>query len=224
MTTLPPVANAMEIALGFTVGGDSLAVVRQFWAYTGSVPTPAAMTTMAGSVNAAAATHFTSLYDSSVSFVSATLTDLSTTSGARGVNSFAVPGTRTGEPLSASTACVISETISRRYRGGKPRSYFPFGTAADLQSSKIWATAFLTAVQTGVDAYNTAVTGVTSGGTTIAGKINISYYSGFTNVPYGTPTKYRRVATPRVTPLVDAITSSTPAPKPGNQRRRGRAA
>jgi hypothetical protein len=148
------------------------------------------------------------------------VTDLASTSGAFGVDTTNVNGTEAGSALPAGTAYLINFKIARKYRGGKPRCYLPLGVAADLATRANWLSTNITNTTTHFTAFIAGFVGQVAGTTTISGHVNVSYYSGFTNVAYGSPTKYRRVPTLRATPLVDAITSYAVQPSPASQRRR----
>jgi hypothetical protein len=145
--------------------------------------------------------------------------DLSSATAAVGEAEPTQTGTRTGSAIGIQVAAVLSEEIARRYRGGHPRLYFPFGTVTDLADEQQWTGAFQAALSTSWIAFLTALAGdVWTGGGTVA-PINISYYEGFTNHTYPSG-RVRPVPTLRSVPVVDPIVAVQTNPLIGTQRRR----
>jgi hypothetical protein len=128
-------------------------------------------------------------------------------------------GTRTGATLGAQVAFVISGEIFRRYRGGHPRNYFPFGVDTDSYDARSWHTAFQTDVSEGWGEFVNAVeaAGWTGAGTLTP--VNVSYYEGFTNHTYPSG-RVRPIPTLRGTPVIDVIESYIFRPDYETQRRR----
>jgi hypothetical protein len=114
-------------------------------------------------------------------------------------------GSALGAALPAQTACLINLHISRRYRGGHPRLYWPLGSAIDIADPQHWSSSFLTAVTTGINAMNTALQGFTSPTINNPTLTNVSYYHG-----NGL----------RTTPLKDPVATLSVNGTPGSQRRR----
>ena len=119
---------------------------------------------------------------------------------------------------------VLSFHTARRYRGGHSRVYLPVGDNTKLQDDLNWLSAFCTTIQdawTSIqsDVY-TAIWG--TGGTFT--QVMASRYDGFTNESYGSPLKYRRVATPRAAGVLYPILNYTAQQPIGTQRRRVRPA
>jgi hypothetical protein len=115
---------------------------------------------------------------------------------------------------------VSSYTIQRRYRGGHPRGYWPFGVTTDLQNDVDWTAAFVTACNTGFSTFFTALfaAGWTGAGTLT--QVNVSYYDGFTVVVSPTTGRARNVPTLRVSPVQDTILIVACKVSIGTQRRR----
>jgi hypothetical protein len=146
--------------------------------------------------------------------------DLATSTGAEGQVSNTFAGTRAGTENFANVCVNIAGQIARRYRGGKPRSFPPFGVQADLASPKAWTTTLQTAVNTSWANFITAVSALTQGTTVVGHQLNVSYYQG-----YGTAVTHPsgRVTQPlklRTTPVTDQIVTNTMSIRPGSQRRR----
>jgi hypothetical protein len=117
-------------------------------------------------------------------------------------------------------AVLVNYLISRRYRGGKPRAYLPWGDAGQLTSRQSWSGTFVTAVDSAFSTFYAAVIGLSAGSTTITDHVNVSYYDGFTVVTDPVTHRARNVPTLRGTPIVDVILSFAANPRPGSQRRR----
>lgn len=139
--------------------------------------------------------------------------DLSSSSGASAIEALTIAGVRTGDFAPASAALVVSYDIARRYRGGHPRSYFPFGTAGTYEagSSKLWDSGFVTAVHTAAATWAATFPSGVIGSTTFTGLVNVSYVDKNLNpVP-----PYRRTV-----PVVDDITGLVAKQRICSQRRR----
>jgi hypothetical protein len=220
MPTLPDAPNILALSLGFTVGADGTVHSRTFWKYAGGPPSATDLTTMATAALGHAAGGFAPLMAGSVAVDSAMLQDLASHSGASGIDSAQTTGGRGGSELPAGVCCDVQYIIGRRYRGGKPRSYYPFGVEGDLATASRWAPAFTAAVTAAVDTFKTDMLTVAAGGTTITDHMSLSYYSGFTVVTNPVTGRARNVPTKRAAPLQDRVVSNFVSLVPGSQRRR----
>ena len=77
-----------------------------------------------------------------------TCTDLTSETSAQGEYSASSAGTLVGGALPASTALVVSQQTSRRFRGGHSRVYLPLGDDSKLVDDSNWESAFATAAGT----------------------------------------------------------------------------
>jgi hypothetical protein len=222
MTTLPVVPNVVKIKLGWTIGGDTLAENGLHWEYSGGPPSAADCLSIADTIGTAVNSHLLTMLGTHVTNTTVEVTDLSSMSGGVGLNETDGVGTRTGSPLPSGSPVRVNFQLTRRYRGGKSRIYLPAFTSTDLSASNTWLSASLEALATAWTAFTDAVTGASSGTTTLTEQVNVSYYQGYTNVAYGNPVKYRRVPTPRETPQVDAIVGASFPAIVGAQRRRNK--
>lgn len=220
MPPLPNVPNVMKVRLIWGVNAPVNIGTNLFWSYTGGPPASADCTAIAGGISSAVASDLLSLLSSAYSLQEVICTDLSSASGAVGLNTTGHLGTRTGANVPVSNCTLIDYLINRRYRGGKPRSYFPFGVDADLFNQRTWSSTFVGACNTGFAAFVTAVNALSSGTTVMAAHVNVSYHKGFTVVTSPTTGRARNVPTLRANPLVDVIASAVTATKIGSQRRR----
>lgn len=220
MPPLPNVPNVMKIRLIWGVNAPVNVGTNLYWSYTGGPPAAADCTSIAGQVQAAVVSDLVSLLSQNFSLQEVICTDLSSPTGATGLNATGHLGTRVGANVPISSCVLLDHLINRRYRGGKPRSYLPFGVDADLNNQRTWAAALATSVNAGWASFVTAVNAANSGTTVMAAHVNVSYHKGFTVVTSPTTGRARNVPTLRATPVVDTITASTMNLKIGTQRRR----
>lgn len=204
MSALPPVPNVCKLQCHYLVGTKPAENVLHF-SYSGSGPAPSAYvlalaTAVSGSIIANAP-----LWQADTSFLGCTATDLSSDTGFVEESSGTAPGTRTGGILSANVALLASYTLSRRYRGGHPRTYLPWFTEADVLNPQEWIE---DSVGDATEAWAEAIDaglGATGGGVTTTDQVQVSYIL---------------AGAPRVTPLVNAIFFSECDQVIASQRRR----
>lgn len=217
---LPNVANTLKVSLKFTYQNDTDVVTRFYMAYSGTAPTSAQLTTMAGTLGTNWATIFAAQMSNELTLTEVTITDLTSPTSAIGVSTANHAGTNAGAPLAAGVATLLNFSVSRRYRGGKPRAYLPCGVAGDLFSASAWSTSYISVIQGG---WTTWISDVIAAGAvwgTVSGQVNVSYYSGFTNFT-GPTGRTRARSTVRATvPAPDVVTAVAVNAKPGSQRRR----
>jgi len=177
-------------------------------------------TNLANSLKTAWTTNFAPLCHPQVSLTSVVVTDLSSPTGGQGTSTGAVVGTRAGTTLTSNDCFLVDFKINRRYRGGKPRQYWPFGIQTDILDPQHWTTTFVTAVTNAHNAMGAAAISLTWSGGQIANSINISWYQGFTVVTNPVTGRARNVPKLRTTPLTDQVTASTFSQRIATQRRR----
>lgn len=85
-------------------------------------------------------------------------------------------GTLPAPSLPASVAMVVSWKISRRYRGGKPRTYLSGRAEQDLNDSVNWKPGAVSSNEAQVDAFRTAVNAMTIPGATGTGVLCCVHY------------------------------------------------
>ena len=215
-----PVPNALKVQLLWTDGNDTNVITGLHFAYAGDPPSGADCANIANAIDGLTLTHLIPLLSVDATMRGTVVIDLSSDLAHSGESDTPNPGTLAGAVLPAATAVLVNYGISRRYRGGKPRSYFPFGTAPQLGSPSKWLDAFVTNVSAALNAWNTGMEGIVEGTTSVGAGINISYNQG-----YGTPRTRSNghlyyPPQPRVTPIVEPIISRVVNPKPSSQRRR----
>jgi len=220
VTPLPDVAKVIRVTLVFTIGSDTHAITRFFVNYSGTAPSNSDLNTFCGAVRSAFNTNLKSLCHALVVLTTVEAVDLTSTSGATGSDSTSVTGTRAGLPCTGDAAVVVSYPIARRYRGGHPRGYWPFGVAGDLATPQQWGATLVNAVNTGITAFFTAVRAAGWTGAGDVDHVNVSYFHGSHVVTNPTTGRARNVPDLRATPLVAGIANLIVRARPGSQRRR----
>jgi|HubBroStandDraft_3_1064219.scaffolds.fasta_scaffold74520_2 hypothetical protein len=219
----PAAPKTLRVALRHTWGVDADVLTRFFISYAGTAPAVTELATFNGVVAGAWGSHLSTLAPTGVELVEVETIDLSSPTASVDTTTTSQAGSRGTTSLTAGTALVASYTILRRYRGGHPRGYWPFGVEADLQDPQDWTAGFLTACSSGLDAFFSAVLlAPWSGGGPLT-QANVSYYAGFTVITSPTTGRARNVPTLRGAPTIDLVTGIVPRPRVGSQRRRNEA-
>lgn len=221
MPALPLVNNALHAQLIWGDDQDTSVYTGLFFRYTGGPPNAAACIALAGDIGGAMALQ-NDCWHEDTALNACKVTDLSSNTGGVGEYAVGTAGTIVGEPVSGGTAVLANYQITRRYRGGKPRSYFPWGSASELATRQTWGGTYVTQCQNALEAFFAACVGSTSGGTTISAHASISYYDGFTVVTNPTTGRARNAPKVRLVPLVDDVVSLSVLGRPASQRRRNR--
>lgn len=220
MPALPAVPNVARVEIQFNDEGDALIQSRLYWRYSGGPPSGADATSLANQIYAGAAAEFAPLLETTKTLIGVRFTDLSSASGADATHAANTPGTRSGNRLPASTCTLAVHIIGRRYRGGKPRTYWPFGTDSDLATAQAWTTGFSSALGGAWLGFFTAMNGYTAGSTALTAEVAVSYYHGFTVVTNPITGRAKNVSTLRAAPVVDTVTTTLWPTKLASQRRR----
>lgn len=218
---LPNVPGVVKVQLHWQVGPDGTAQTVLHENYSGSAPSPTAITALAVAIAAAQGGHLVAPLCTNCKALGATVTDLASNTGAQGQGPISVPGTASPPFNAAQVAVLINHQIAVRYRGGKPRSYLPLGVQADLQDDETWKATSMNLFQSSWAAFVAAVTGITQGSTTLTGLCAVSYYQGYQDPvthPGGRVTQALKLRPGG--PVNYPITSSTVNPKPGTIRNR----
>lgn len=223
MTTVPlPDVPCVRCRMVYTLADGTLAGSRFYLSYSGSAPSGANCTTLAGDINSAWGSHILGLVNVDVSLTEVDVLDIATDSGLSGQNTTLVTGTRSGTAMPIQTAMDVEFGIARRYRGGKPRMYWPPGVTSDIDTTSMWSSAFVSSWTTDVEAFFSEIEGLSIGSMGTLQHVNLSYYQGFQN--FTTPSgRERAVPKYRTTALHDNITGYFPKQLMGSQRRRRQA-
>jgi hypothetical protein len=217
---LPSPGQVIRIALDFQVGSDAHALTRFFMSYTGTAPAASDLLGLAGTLNLACDALLPAVMHPDTSYLGCTLTDLASDTGAEVNAPETTPGTETGGPLGAAVAVVSKLTIGRRYRGGKPKGFWPLGTDTDLDTRQTWLAGSVTSFLDAIESIMTTLEGVSAGGCTIAVPVNVSYYGPPNRIITGSTGRVRTVSTVRAVPIVDTIVGIAVDTHLGSQRRR----
>lgn len=222
MPALPDVPNVLRVEYLYELGASKRGGDREYYLYSGSAPDSATCDTIATAIQSAYSANLLSLLSNGLDLLEITVTDLSSTSGGQGSWTGELNGTRDGAPVTVDAAVNLQFIIARRYRGGKPKAYLPFGIQSDLSSDVVtWNAAFTDAVNTQWGAFDTAVLAISESGTTLTQHVSVSYYEGFTSVLNPITGRTRDVPKLRSGgPLVDTITGHVAKPEISQQRRR----
>lgn len=223
MPALPPAPQVLRFDLAHSWDEDPHLTSRFFSKYTGGAPSPSDCVNFATNVATVWAAQLAPLATTLVHLIGVTCTDLTSGSASAGSVTVSHAGTRSGQNLTINDCAVLNFQIARRYRGGKPRMYGPWGVAGDLADSNTWGGAFIAAVEA---AWNTFYADLdTTFGTTVrGGQVNVSYYEGFASVQNPVTKRWRNIPTPRTgNAVVDNIQSNSCSKFVGSQRRRVRA-
>lgn len=221
MPALPPQPQTLKIRYRWTVGADIDASTTVHYTYTGTAPSNATCATMASDIYANAVTNYGSLFSTAVLLTGVDVTDLTSATSGNGAFVGSTAGTRSGAPLSAETCFLNGLLINRRYRGGKPRTYWPWGVAGDLATPSAWSSTFISNCFTGLVAHNNYILALVVAGTAVANQVSISQYHGFLAVQNPITGRWRNVPTVRSVAIApDLIAGYALNSKPGSQRRR----
>ena len=222
---LPAAASVLRTALVGTLGGDTNVVNRFFTSYGGTAGTNATANTFCASVATAWNTNLAPLFPSDYTLTRVDTEDLTSATSPVGTSATSHVGTRSGNALAAGQAAVVRNHISRRYRGGHPRTYLSCFTNTDLQTAQTWAASSMSSLATAWAAFMAAVATAanTYGGGGGSQHCNVSYYSGFTNVT-GPTGRARAKSTVRSSSVIDLVVNYTINPHVGSQRRRNQQA
>jgi len=211
----------LNVGLKFSYGSDSTIWVRQHWQYSGGPPTTANCVSLATSIYNQAVTDFIPILATTNSLTECFVYDLSSATAASGTYALSTVGTFSGGVLPAQTCALQNLTVARRYRGGKPRNYWPFGVGSSLATPQTWSPTMMTSLGANMTLYVNAVKALSAGTVTIIGLGNVSYYEGFTVITDPVTGRVSMKPKPRVGgPLAEPVTGWSFNPRPGSQRRR----
>jgi len=183
VTAVPlPDTPCLRVRLVYNEASLGEAGNRFYLSYGGSAPTGANCTTLASDIEAAWLSHLAPLINEEYYITEVDVLDIATDSGKSGVWSGSVQATRAGNAPPFQCATNVEYDIDRRYRGGKPRIYLPPGLLDDMADPAHWDSGFISAVNSGVGAFFSAVEALSVGAVGTLAHVNLSYYQGFTNI------------------------------------------
>lgn len=204
MPARPVVPNVLKVEFLWSQNGIPAANVR-YVLYSGTAPTPGAAAAIANDLGGAFWTQADQLYSPETIFEAVRVTDLTTDTGAEGTHSFASPGTAESTALPAQCCMLVNQTISRRYRGGHPRQYYPALALEYMDTPGTWLGAAVTQMGVAEAAYALEGSSFSESGCDGVYIVNVSY---------------RTAGEPRVDPVIDQITGHVVVQEIKTQRRR----
>lgn len=203
MPPLPPVPGVVKIRISGTFTGGTWANIFHVGTATGPI-THADLVNLDSELNALANV-YTNDGSMEIEGTLAEYWDLTSDSGATASISKSWPGSREGDANPGSACVVTSWPITRRYRGGHPRTYWPIGSVGVRADQQSWDTAFTAQVLADVSAFVEAVHGFefSSGGTGNLGAVS-----------------YVNAGAPRAVPLFEPFNGVVVRGRICSQRRR----
>jgi len=215
-----PANKCVRLQWVFTNADGSEGSVRWYYTYSGVAPSGANLTALAGTAVSAIDSNLLSLVRDTWTSTEVIAVDLTADMGPEGSSPDGTAGGLSGGLIPSEACVVVSQTTARRYRGGHSRVYLPCGDVTKLQNAGNWTSVFAADVAAawGNVTADTAA-GIWAGGGVFT-SVMCSFYSGYTWETYGTPVKYRRVATPRATAAFYDVLTFVGKQKIGTQRRR----
>lgn len=221
--TIPPLPDTpcVRVRMDFTQADGFTGGIRFFESYSGSAPTAGDCTTLAGDIATAYATNVLNWVNDDWSLTEIDVLDIASDSGLSGQWTGTETGGRSGTPLPAQVATNVEFNIARRYRGGKPRMFWPPSVTGDLANPSNYDGTFLAGIGSATSAFFATIAGLSIGAMGTLAHVNLSYYSGYetTSPPwrgpgYKYPPKYRALA------KSDVIEGYAPKAMLGSQKRR----
>ena len=221
MPALPVHPGVLKIRTLFSVGADASVGTTVYFTYTGTAPTDATCVTLAGDIYAAAVTHLVPVLGDENYLTGVDVTDLSSPTSGFGTHAASTVGTRGGAPLPANAAVLLNMPIARRYRGGKPRGYWPLGVYSDLDSPQLWSSGALSDFNAALSGYFNEVVALSVSGCALQALVSISNYEGFVSSQNPITHRWKNIPTPRAVAIApDVVLTFYVNTKVGSQRRR----
>lgn len=201
MAPVPSITGVIKMEVMGNIAGETVwANIFHFGQATAAIPS-SVLTGFYGAIESSLNALYTGNMGAAVTVTEVQLTDLTSDTGARISESVDWVGGRIGISAQASACVLASYQIARRYRGGHPRTYFPFGDAALQLNPQSWDETFIANVGTNLVSLINAAAAYSDA--TEMGCV--SYFSG---------------GAERVTPLWEGFTGSEIALGIKSQRRR----
>ena len=218
---LPFAPSVIRVKLFYTNQVRTNAILNTLhFRYTGAAATDAEMATLASNIAGYWAATLAADTNTTVALTTVETRDLSSDMGTLGTWTGTNAGARSDTINSAQAALLVTYTIPRTYRGGKPKTFLPVGDAIALLNEGNWESSFVSSVQTKLDTFLADILADASA-VTFTDQVNVSYYEP-PNVLVINPVtgRARTVSTQRATAQIDTITTVTCQPQVACQRRR----
>lgn len=165
MVALPPVPGTAKIVIKQSLAGVNVFNVMHAFTSSGQPATANDLTNLATAIRASWVANVIPLQVAQLALTDVTCTDLSSDTGPEATITGNTPGTAAATALPANVAICWSWKISRRYRGGHPRTYIG-GIPSSVLSN---ANTIIPSVQTQHIAAGTALRQAVNGAQTATG-------------------------------------------------------
>ena len=162
MPVRPPTPDTIKAEVLWTQSGIPAANILHV-GYDSGAPDAVDLASLATALSNAIKGAIQGQYGADTVCVGVTCTDIASDSGHVGSDVASWDGTGAGNNLSAGTAFLINWQQPRRYRGGKPRTYFPAPLAGEMVTQSEWSAGAITAFSAAATALLAAVNGATFG-------------------------------------------------------------
>jgi hypothetical protein len=183
---LPDVQDVVKIRLlGKMPGGTNWANVLH--AQVQGVKSTATLNTCALNIRGYWSTDLAPLINLGVTLSTVEITDLTSRSGAQGVDTVGAAGTLSGVAAPNSVAACLTLKIPNRYRGGHPRMYLPGVNNVNVLNGSTWNTGVASNYTAGGRAFMNHINALIVG-STVWKLCAVSYYKTVGGAPaYKTP-------------------------------------
>lgn len=177
---MPALANVQygaRVEMKWQTGSSPMGGVRLFFQYSPANPPAADLQTWVNHISQQWGAWMAPLQHQNQSLVSVVAVDLNNANGNEAAWTGSVAGGRSGSELPVDNAVLVNYQIGTRYRGGKPRTYWPLGVDTDVANGRSWSGAFQTTFNTAFGDFLNGIVGH-FGGTIFGPQLCVHYYKG----------------------------------------------
>ena len=220
MPTPPSVPGVARFRFLGTLANAALWGTRMYIAYAGGPPAASDLLSIAGGLASLFNTNIWALQSDGAEFSAVDAVDLSSSLGAAATALVTHLGGSANGQMDNQIAAVIKYVIDRRYRGGKPKMYLPAVPNNVQLDTAHFTNTYANDMGTGFSNFQAGLSGISSGGTSLANVVNVSFYSGFNAIENLADGRWRNVPKYRGAPVIDVVSSFTCDTLMGSQKRR----
>lgn len=220
MPTPPPVPNVIKFRITGTLPNEAAWGVGLYTGYSGGTPSPADVLSFCEQLGVIWNGNFADFQSDTVITNSVDGIDLSSDDGAGNTAVVDYPGANSDAAVSNQIAALVKYDIARRYRGGKPKMFFPGVSVNFVADAAHFTTELVNDLGTAFGNFAGQVAEIAESGIALVGIVNVSRYQGFTAVENVITGRYRNVPKYRLDPLVDSVGGFTVDPLMATQKRR----
>lgn len=223
MTAPPlPASPCVRARLIYTQADGYEGGSRFYLSYSGAAPTGANCITLATDIATAWNTRLAGIANTDWSLTEVDVLDIASDSGLSGQWTGTYTGSTGGAPLPSQCSVDFEYNIARRYRGGKPRMYFPPSGSDNQATAATWSSSVVSSWNASMADFFSDIAALSIGAMGTLAHVNLSYYQGFTNI-MNSSGRERAVPTYRDVAKVDVISGYSMKTRIGSQRRRRQA-